>query len=71
MTKNGRALLWVAALMLVVLYVYAVSAFAFLRQDYADSDAQMYCSTTWQVGRLLFFSLCVVVVADLPSCVCL
>jgi hypothetical protein len=50
-TKNGKALLWMAALISVILYIYAISEFALLRDDIsvAKSEFHMYCGSTWQV----------------------
>ena len=48
MTKNGKALLWVAALMIVIIYVYSQSAFALLRRDFVPQDNHLWCHTPWQ-----------------------
>ena len=47
----GKSLLWVAALGLVVLYIYAVVSFAFLHESFAapdNSDATLFCSTLYE-----------------------
>ena len=36
----GRSLLWVAALGLVVLYIYSVGTFAFLRQEFNEPNPE-------------------------------
>ena len=47
-TKNGKSLLWVAALMIVIIYVYSQSAFAWLRRDFVPQDNHLWCNTPWQ-----------------------
>ena len=51
-TKNGDSLLWVAALMVVVIYIYSQVIFAFLRGD-ANGAEHMWCNTPWQVRSLV------------------
>ena len=46
-TQNGRSLLWVAILGLVFIYIYALIAFAFLR-DMFDPHAGTFCSSLMQ-----------------------
>lgn len=46
-TKNGVTLLWVAALMVVVIFIYSQIAFAFLRADIAATGS-MFCETAFQ-----------------------
>jgi len=46
-TKNGRALLWVAALGIILLYVFAIVEFAFYRESFVNLD-NAYCDTLWQ-----------------------
>ncbi|XP_004347257.1 hypothetical protein CAOG_04510 [Capsaspora owczarzaki ATCC 30864] len=50
-TKNGRSLLWVTALGVIVIYIYAIASFAFLRADFDASRADgapLFCNTMWQ-----------------------
>jgi hypothetical protein len=35
-TKNGKSLLWVAALMIVIIYIYSLISFAFLRVNFHE-----------------------------------
>ena len=52
-TTNGRQLLWMAGLILVFLYIYAIAEFTFLRGDLTKAGGKhMWCETAWQV-RLL------------------
>ena len=47
----GQSLLWVAALGLVVLYIYAVVSFAFLHESFQapdNDDATLFCSTLYE-----------------------
>ena len=46
----GISLLWVAALGLVVLYIYAVVSFAFLHESFEapDSEVPLFCSTLYE-----------------------
>ena len=59
-TKNGASLLWVAALMVVVIYIYSQITFAFLRGDafatFDNDDGSDFdhCRTAW---RCFVFSL--------------
>ncbi|ELT91344.1 hypothetical protein CAPTEDRAFT_224137 [Capitella teleta] len=46
-TQNGKSLLWVAVLGLVVFYIYALISFALLRSSF-DPDDGLYCATLWQ-----------------------
>ncbi|XP_065834186.1 inositol 1,4,5-trisphosphate receptor type 3-like isoform X2 [Oscarella lobularis] len=46
-TRNGVSLLWVAAMMLIIIYVYSVVAFAFLRQSF-DRNEGLYCENLGQ-----------------------
>eukprot|EP00053_Salpingoeca_punica_P017480 m.168492 g.168492 ORF g.168492 m.168492 type:complete len:2590 (+) comp17217_c0_seq4:243-8012(+) len=46
-TKNGISLLWVFALMVMVIYVYALASFAYYRDLFDPADSN-YCSTSWQ-----------------------
>ena len=43
----GVSLLWVAAMMLIIIYVYSVVAFAFLRQSF-DRNEGLYCENLGQ-----------------------
>jgi hypothetical protein len=47
-TKNGRALLWVAALTAVVIYVFTIFEFAFYRASFIPADNGMICTTLWE-----------------------
>ncbi|XP_065910466.1 inositol 1,4,5-trisphosphate-gated calcium channel ITPR1-like [Dysidea avara] len=49
-TKNGSSLLWVAALGLIVIYVYAVGTFAFMPNDFDDNDGDvaLFCGTLFE-----------------------
>ena len=40
----GKSLLWVAILLLVILYCYAVISFAFLREELDDEENNRYCT---------------------------
>lgn len=47
----GKSLLWVAALGVVVLYIYAVVSFAFLHESFEapdNDDATLFCSTLYE-----------------------
>ena len=47
----GKALLWVAVLGVVVLYIYAVVSFAFLHESFLapdNDDATLFCSTLYE-----------------------
>jgi len=46
-TKNGKTLLLVAMLGVILIYIYTVVAFAFYRESYQPSNA-MYCGTLGQ-----------------------
>jgi inositol 1,4,5-triphosphate receptor type 1 len=46
-TKNGASLLWVTALMVIVIYIYSLVAFAFLRKNF-DEDEGAFCETSFQ-----------------------
>ena len=48
---TGKSLLWVAALGVVVLYIYAVVSFAFLHEAFEapdNDDATLFCSTLYE-----------------------
>jgi len=45
-TINGASLLWVAALGVVIIYIYSVAGFAFYRDTY--SGAGYFCDTLWE-----------------------
>ena len=48
---TGKSLLWVAALGVVVLYIYAVVSFAFLHEAFQapnNDDATLFCSTLYE-----------------------
>lgn len=49
-TKNGKSLLWVAFLGLIVLYIYAVLSFAILHESFfvANSRFPLHCETLGQ-----------------------
>lgn len=43
-TIVGKSLLWVAVLLLIIIYIYAVISFAFLRSEFTkDPDNNMFC----------------------------
>ena len=46
----GSSLLWVAALGLIVIYVYAVGTFAFMPNDFDDNDGDvaLFCGTLFE-----------------------
>ena len=46
----GRSLLWVGALGLVILYIYSVGAFAFLRSEFhePEGDNVRFCQSLIQ-----------------------
>ena len=47
----GIALLWVAILFLVVLYIYSVVSFAFLHESFLmpdNDDANLFCNTLFE-----------------------
>ena len=47
----GKSLLWVAALGLVILYIYAVVSFAFLHESFEapnNDDATLFCYTLYE-----------------------
>ena len=46
-TKNGRSLLWVAALMVIVIYIYSLASFAFLRKSFDESEGA-FCQNSFQ-----------------------
>lgn len=46
-TKNGRALLNVTLLSIILIYIYSIIAFAFFRQDYHPDDG-LYCTTLYE-----------------------
>ncbi|EGD81749.1 hypothetical protein PTSG_02461 [Salpingoeca rosetta] len=46
-TKNGISLLWVAALMVIIIYIYSLVSFAFLRKNFDESEGA-YCQTAFQ-----------------------
>lgn len=46
-TKNGPTLLWVAALMVVVIFIYSQVVFAFLRGD-VEAGGSLFCNTAWE-----------------------
>ncbi|XP_074663089.1 inositol 1,4,5-trisphosphate-gated calcium channel ITPR3-like [Tubulanus polymorphus] len=46
-TQNGKSLLWVAVLGLVVFYLYAIVGFALFRSTF-DPGSSMYCDDLWQ-----------------------
>eukprot|EP00039_Didymoeca_costata_P001936 m.56376 g.56376 ORF g.56376 m.56376 type:complete len:2661 (+) comp11036_c1_seq1:86-8068(+) len=46
-TKNGKSLLWVALLMIIVIYQYSLWAFAFYRKSF-DPMEGAYCETEFQ-----------------------
>jgi inositol 1,4,5-triphosphate receptor type 1 len=51
-TKNGKSLLWVAGLMIVIIFIYSQISFAFLRGDVAA--ANRYCDTPFQVMNCVY-----------------
>lgn len=46
-TKNGRSLLWVAALMVIIIYIYSLASFAYLRKSFDEGEGA-YCQNTFQ-----------------------
>ncbi|XP_062518427.1 inositol 1,4,5-trisphosphate receptor type 1-like isoform X2 [Corticium candelabrum] len=46
-TRNGKSLLWVAALMVIIIYVYTVISFAFLRESF-HRDEGLFCENLGQ-----------------------
>ncbi|ESO91009.1 hypothetical protein LOTGIDRAFT_163525 [Lottia gigantea] len=46
-TQNGKSLLWVAVLGLVVFYLYGIIGFALMRSMFDPKD-YLYCNTLWQ-----------------------
>ncbi|PVD20342.1 hypothetical protein C0Q70_18496 [Pomacea canaliculata] len=46
-TQNGKSLLWVAVLGLVVFYLYGIIGFALMRSMFDPNDF-LYCSSLWQ-----------------------
>ncbi|XP_076470932.1 inositol 1,4,5-trisphosphate-gated calcium channel ITPR2-like isoform X2 [Babylonia areolata] len=46
-TQNGKSLLWVAVLGLVVFYLYGIIGFAMMRSMF-DPNSNLYCNTLWQ-----------------------
>eukprot|EP00040_Diaphanoeca_grandis_P002750 m.22601 g.22601 ORF g.22601 m.22601 type:complete len:2904 (-) comp13869_c0_seq1:198-8909(-) len=47
LTRNGKSLLWVALLFIIVIYIYAVTAFGFFRRSFNNDDGA-YCNTLLQ-----------------------
>ncbi|XP_065894275.1 inositol 1,4,5-trisphosphate-gated calcium channel ITPR1-like isoform X2 [Dysidea avara] len=49
-TTHGSSLLWVAALGLIVIYVYSVGTFAFMPNDFDsnDGDTNLFCGTLFE-----------------------
>lgn len=47
-TSKGTALLWLAALMVVIIYIYSLISFAFLRKAF-DPEEGAFCQTAFQV----------------------
>lgn len=47
-TEQGKALLWLAALMTIIIYIYSLSAFAVLRRDFSADHNLLFCATPWQ-----------------------
>ena len=46
-TKNGKTLLWVALLTLIIIYIYSLIAYAFYRETYDPNDG-LLCSTLFE-----------------------
>ncbi|XP_065833160.1 inositol 1,4,5-trisphosphate-gated calcium channel ITPR1-like isoform X3 [Oscarella lobularis] len=46
-TRNGVSLLWVGAMMVIIIYIYSVVAFTFLRQSF-DPSTGLYCENLAQ-----------------------
>jgi inositol 1,4,5-triphosphate receptor type 1 len=46
-TKNGKSLLWVAALMVIIIYIYSLASFAYLRKNF-DAEEGAFCDTAFQ-----------------------
>ncbi|XP_078335085.1 inositol 1,4,5-trisphosphate-gated calcium channel ITPR2-like [Crassostrea virginica] len=46
-TQNGRSLIWVAILGLVVFYLYGIISFALMRSMF-DPDEYLYCASLWE-----------------------
>ena len=62
-TKNGRSLLWVAALMIIIIYQYSLVGFAWLRASF-DPSTGAFCETAFQVRVGLSSRLCVLAVRN-------
>ncbi len=52
-TRNGRALLWVTALILIVIFIYSMVSFAFFRRHF-DRDSGAFCQTAFEVQAFTF-----------------
>ncbi|VDI71716.1 Hypothetical predicted protein [Mytilus galloprovincialis] len=46
-TQNGKSLVWVAILGLVVFYLYAIVSFALMRSMF-DPESYLYCASLWE-----------------------
>jgi len=46
-TQNSDSLLWVLALMIIIIYIYSLIAFAFLRESFTPEDGE-WCDNEWQ-----------------------
>jgi len=46
-TKNGTSMLWVGALGMIVIYIYTVIAFAYMRDTF-DQEEYLYCDNLWE-----------------------
>lgn len=46
-TKNGRSLLWVTVLIIIVIYIYSIVSFAFLRRHFNRDDGA-FCESLWE-----------------------
>jgi hypothetical protein len=49
-TKNASTLLWVAALIAIIIYIYSLAAFAWLRRDFSADHNLLFCDSAWEVG---------------------
>eukprot|EP00045_Choanoeca_perplexa_P018056 m.276491 g.276491 ORF g.276491 m.276491 type:complete len:2614 (+) comp17698_c0_seq3:125-7966(+) len=46
-TQNSKSLLWLAVLLVIVIYVYSLISFAFLRKSFDEAEGA-YCQTAFQ-----------------------
>ena len=63
-TMNASTLLWVAALIAIIIYIYSLAAFAWLRRDFSADHNLLFCDSAWEVS-------CGFVVRYLGDCFCI